>query len=31
MTADPAEPSSLGVYSPGQVLLGKYRLIEPLA
>jgi serine/threonine-protein kinase len=31
MSAVPAEPSSLGVYAPGQVLLGKYRLIEPLA
>ena len=31
MSADPAEPRSLGVYAPGQVLLGKYRLIEPLA
>ena len=25
------DPESLGVYTPGQVLLGKYRLIEPIA
>jgi serine/threonine-protein kinase len=31
MPAVAADPTSLGVYVPGQVLLGKYRLIEPLA
>jgi serine/threonine-protein kinase len=31
MPVDAAEPESLGVYTPGLVLLGKYELIEPLA